>query len=82
MDIEVVKRDAAKRAGEITRRPDLKTLGPHLKQFYPSFLETLRSTAGTDLDMRTAALVALVESYQLNPPAKQAVLDYLTANLK
>ncbi len=82
VDIEVVKRDVAKRAGEITRRPDLKTLGPHLKKLYTPFLETLRSTAGTDLEMRKATLTALVESYPLDPMAKQAVLDYLSSNLK
>lgn len=82
VDFEIVKGDVAKKAAEITRRPDLKTLAPHLRNFYPSFLKSLRSTIGTDPGMRRTTLIALVESYGLNPPAKQAVLKYLEANLK
>lgn len=82
VDFGIVKKEVAQRAAEITRRPDLKTLAPHLRNFYPPFLESLKSTIGTDPGMRRSTLIALVESYGLNPSAKQAVLEYLEANLK
>ncbi len=82
VDVKLVKTEVEKRIGEITRRPDLKTLAPYLKKSFPPFLATLKSTAGASIKERKPILIALVESYGLEAEAKQAVLDYLEIYLK
>jgi len=82
VDFDMVKSEAKKRMGEITRRQDLKSLATHLKASFPPFLATLKSTAGASIAERKPILIALVESYGLEAAAKQAVLGYLETNLK
>lgn len=82
VDLEAVKLDIAKRMGEITRRQDLKILGPHLRGFFRPFVDTLKSTAGAPIEERKPILTALIDSYGLEENAKKAVLEYLDANLK
>lgn len=82
LDVDIVKAEVAKRMGEITRRPDLKTLAPHLRASFPLFLTTLKNTVGVSVEERKPILIALIESYGLGAEAKQAVLDYLETNLK
>lgn len=82
LDVDVIRAEVVKRMGEITRRPDLKILAPHLKASFPAFLATLKSTAGTPIEDRKPILLTLVDSYGLGAEAKQAVLNYLETNLK
>lgn len=82
VDLDAMKAEVAKRMQEITRRPDLKTLGQYLKGSFSPFLATLRSTIGVITEERKPILTALVESYGLEENAKKAVLEYLDANLK
>lgn len=79
---DTMKAEIAKRMEEITRRPDLKTLGQYLKGSFSPFLATLRSTIGVSVEERKPILTALVESYGLEENAKKAVLEYLDVNLK
>jgi hypothetical protein len=77
-----VKADVAARASEISRRPDLKILGPHLRNNFPLFKEALIKSAGQDPEARINTLMALVDSYNLPEVNARAVKDYVEANLK
>lgn len=79
---EEIKIEVGKRASEITRRPDLKLIAPHLKQFYSKFRDELIATIGTDAKLRKEALESLLSSYSLPTADEQFVHDYLESNLK
>lgn len=82
IDFEEVKANAAKRANEISRRPDLKSLAPHLRSNYPAFMRLLQDTAGQDPAERREIVSTLVGGYDMTPEARQAVLDYIEQHLK
>ncbi len=82
INIEELKMEVAKRAREITRRPDLNTLAPYLRQHYPTLLKILKETIGQEPSIRRQQTEALLVSIDIPEEAANFVRQYLEANLK
>ncbi|MBI4225874.1 hypothetical protein HY612_02065 [Candidatus Roizmanbacteria bacterium] len=82
VNIDELKTEVVKRAAEITRRADLRTLAPHLKQQYPVLLKILQETVGQTPATRRQQVETLLVSANISQQDADFVRQYLEANLK